>query len=318
MRGTSFAAGMSARRRNRKPPMIGASRIMAKGEVNRNLLFGLLALQNGMVDQSDLVAAFRGWVRDKNQSLAAYLIERGQLEGDCKSALDALVELYEKDLGQNVEREVAATLGRHDCLRDELERSIDPDAQSLVSFLASMAFPAVDRLRGTTLDASDATKSHNPETAARSDGRFRILRFHAEGALGAIYVARDEELNRDVALKRMKDEPACDPNCRVRFVREAEITGRLEHPGIVPVYGLCQYPDGRPEYAMRFIEGESLRAAIARHHSSGSRLGRGCRTFAAEPREEVPGCLQRDVVCPPSGRRASRHQTVEYHAGTVW
>ena len=85
-------------------------------------------------------------------------------------------------------------------------------------------------------------------------------------------VARDEELNRDVALKRMKDEPACDPNCRVRFVREAEITGRLEHPGIVPVYGLCQFPDGRPEYAMRFIEGESLRAAIARHHSSGHEL----------------------------------------------
>ncbi len=239
---------------------------MAKGEVNRNLLFGLLALQNGMVDQSDLVAAFRGWVRDKNQSLAAYLIERGQLEEDCKSALDALVELYEKDLGQNVERGVAATLGRHDSLRAELERSLDPDAQSLVSFLASMAFPAEGRLRGSTLDASDDTMPYMPEAAAPSHGRFRILRFHAEGALGAIYVARDDELNRDVALKRMKDEPACDPNCRMRFVREAEITGRLEHPGIVPVYGLCQFPDGRPEYAMRFIEGESLRVAIARHH----------------------------------------------------
>ncbi len=72
----------------------------------------------------------------------------------------------------------------------------------------------------------------------------------------------------------MKDEPACDPNCRARFVREAEITGRLEHPGIVAVYGLCRVADGRPEYAMRFIEGESLRSAIARHHAGeGSSAG---------------------------------------------
>ena len=55
----------------------------------------------------------------------------------------------------------------------------------------------------------------------------------------------------------------------MRFVREAEITGRLEHPGIVPVYGLGEYADGRPEYAMRFIEGESLRTAINRHHAVG-------------------------------------------------
>ena len=266
---------------------------MAKGEVNRNLLFGLLALQNGLVDQSDLVAAFRGWVRDKSQSLAAYLIERGQLEADCKSALDALVELYEKDIGQNVERGVAATLGRHDRLRAELEQSVDPDAQSLVSFLASMAFPAGDGLRGSTLDASDDTMPYMPEAAAQSRGRFRILRFHAEGALGAIYVARDEELNRDVALKRMKDELACDPNCRVRFVREAEITGRLEHPGIVPVYGLCQFPDGRPEYAMRFIEGESLRTAIARHHA-----GRSDSGDTAGPAFALPNLVRRFLdVC---------------------
>ena len=62
--------------------------------------------------------------------------------------------------------------------------------------------------------------------------------------------------------------PRSDPDSRVRFVREAEITGRLEHPGIVPVYGLGEFADGRPEYAMRFIEGESLRTAISRHHTA--------------------------------------------------
>jgi serine/threonine-protein kinase len=242
---------------------------MAKGELNRNLLFGLLALQNGLVDQSDLVAAFRDWVRDKSRSLAAYLIERGRLGQDCSSALDALVALYEKDMGQNVECEVVATLGRHDRLRAELERSLDPDARSLVSLLTTAAIPGDDHFPCGTADARDGTKSYKPEAAEPSGGRFRVLRFHAEGALGAIYVARDEELNRDVALKRIKDEPAYDPNARLRFVREAEITGRLEHPGIVPVYGLGEYADGRPEYAMRFIQGESLRTAIKSQHAGG-------------------------------------------------
>src|SRR5262249_54451463 len=59
------------------------------------------------------------------------------------------------------------------------------------------------------------------------------------------------------------------PEMRARFVREAEITGQLEHPGVVPIYGLGVGPNGRPYYAMRFIGGESLEAAIRRHHDGG-------------------------------------------------
>src|SRR5437588_10710 len=59
---------------------------------------------------------------------------------------------------------------------------------------------------------------------------------------------------------------------RQRFVLEAEITGGLEHPGIVPVYGLGHHEDGRPYYAMRFIRGDSLKAAIEAFHRD-DRLG---------------------------------------------
>src|SRR4029077_14228113 len=85
--------------------------------------------------------------------------------------------------------------------------------------------------------------------------RFRILRPHARGGLGAVFVALDAELNREVALKQILDAHADDPTSRSRFLLEAEITGGLEHPGIVPVYGLGTYADGRPYYAMRFIKG---------------------------------------------------------------
>ena len=73
--------------------------------------------------------------------------------------------------------------------------------------------------------------------------------------------------NREVALKQILDHHADDPTSRTRFVLEAEITGGLEHPGIVPVYGLGNYADGRPYYAMRFIRGESLKEAIAAFHA---------------------------------------------------
>ena len=81
-----------------------------------------------------------------------------------------------------------------------------------------------------------------------------------------MFVALDGELKREVAVKQILDSHADDPDSRARFVLEAEITGGLEHPGIVPVYGLGTYDDGRPFYAMRFIRGESLKEAIGHFH----------------------------------------------------
>jgi serine/threonine-protein kinase len=96
----------------------------------------------------------------------------------------------------------------------------------------------------------------------------RVVRFHACGGLGEVHVARDEGLHREVALKRLQRLHAGNPQSRSRFLREAEITSRLEHPGIVPVLAAGQDPDGRPFYAMRLIRGETLGEAIARFHAS--------------------------------------------------
>ena len=88
----------------------------------------------------------------------------------------------------------------------------------------------------------------------------RALLFH--------YFGSKQGLHREVALKEIQDVHADHPESRTRFVLEAEITGALEHPGIVPVYGLGTYPDGRPYYAMRFIDGQSLRDAIRAFHGT--------------------------------------------------
>ncbi len=107
----------------------------------------------------------------------------------------------------------------------------------------------------------------SPATSRTSSLRFRMLKAHAEGGLGRVSLARDAELKRDVAVKEIKERFADLAESRARFVFEAEVTGQLEHPGIVPIYALGTHADGRPFYAMRFISGNSLEAAIEQLHS---------------------------------------------------
>jgi eukaryotic-like serine/threonine-protein kinase len=117
-------------------------------------------------------------------------------------------------------------------------------------------------------ESLDRLQAEGGEPAPLSDAgeRYRALRFHARGGLGEVFVAEDAELHREVALKRMHARCEDDPESRRRFLLEAEITGRLEHPGLVPVYGLGQDSENRPCYAMRFICGETLEEAINRFH----------------------------------------------------
>ncbi len=122
----------------------------------------------------------------------------------------------------------------------------------------------------------DRTASISVGSATSNGQRFRIVRPHSRGGLGEVFVAVDSELHREVALKQILDKHADDPFSRQRFIAEAEITGGLEHPGVVPVYGLGTDAEGRPYYAMRFIKGDSLKAAIARFHGD-------------EPSEQDPG-----------------------------
>src|SRR5262245_31911085 len=121
----------------------------------------------------------------------------------------------------------------------------------------------------------------SPESESVNSGsRFRVLQLHAKGGLGQVSVAHDRELHREVALKEIQSHYADDHESRDRFLREARITGRLEHPGIVPVYGLGHYADGRPYYAMRFIKGDSLQEAIdAFHQADGPDRDHGQRSL---------------------------------------
>ncbi|HEV3004055.1 MAG TPA: serine/threonine-protein kinase, partial [Pirellulales bacterium] len=233
---------------------------MSRSDCDRNLLLGILALQNNFIDRHTLVGAFDCWTADKARSLGDILVELGKLDAEQNQLLDALVAQHLKQHGGDADKSLAAvsSLGS---VREELEQIADPD------FQASLAGAAICSPDGNHA-AGPLSSTISAGTRSSSGLRFTVLRPHAKGGLGQVSVALDEELNREVAFKEIQDQFANDPESRSRFLLEAEVTGGLEHPGIVPVYGLGRYGDGRPFYAMRFIQGDSLRAAIARFHSA--------------------------------------------------
>jgi serine/threonine protein kinase len=110
------------------------------------------------------------------------------------------------------------------------------------------------------------------DDAGQPEGAFAGMRYHphrlhAAGGLGEVFLAHDDELGRTVALKRIKGRYAGRADVRARFEREAEITSRLEHPGVVPVYGMGHDASGQPFYAMRFIQGQTLQDALNDFHA---------------------------------------------------
>jgi serine/threonine protein kinase/tetratricopeptide (TPR) repeat protein len=237
---------------------------------SRDLLFGLLALQNGLIDQVQLVAAFQAWTRDKTRPIADHLVSRGDLDADDWAAVEALVARHVKKHGGDLGQSLAAVgVGRS--TRENLARVGDHDVEASLGRLGSITMRAEE-------DA-DRTASYAVGTTTSEGQRFRVLRPHARGGLGAVFVALDSELHREVALKEILDRHASDPISRQRFLMEAEITGGLEHPGIVPVYGLGTYGDGRPYYAMRFIRGDSLKEAIEHFHAEAPKGEPGRRSL---------------------------------------
>jgi tetratricopeptide (TPR) repeat protein len=226
----------------------------------RNLLFGLLALQNNFITLDQLVAAVNAWVRDKTKALGRILVEQGALQESRHTLLDALVQEHLRQHGDDPEQSLGA-LSSIGSARKDLEAIVDPDVQA--------SLPRVSSAHRAD-DDPYATPTFSWGRSTSGGGRFRILRFHAKGGMGEVYVAQDEELSREVALKQIQEKYADDEESRSRFVVEAEITGGLEHPGIVPVYGLGQYANGRPYYAMRFLREGSLKDAIAEFYCKDS------------------------------------------------
>ena len=180
------------------------------------------------------------------------------LPGSQDDRIDDLLALWEekRDQGQTVSAE---SLCSH-CpdLAPELSRRI----QALVDMNRVLDHGATTPHNGT------GDSEQQVRLSATCQVHYDGLRFHAEGGLGQVFTAEGRDLNRIVALKFIKPSRAGDLASRRRFRFEAKVTARLEHPGVVPVYGVGTDDRGRSCYAMRLIGGKTLQDAIDDFHSA--------------------------------------------------
>lgn len=218
---------------------------------DRNLLLGVLALQMDFVSRDQLLSAMNTWLLQKQRPLSELLMEQGSLSPANEQLLRQLVDAHLAAHSDNARKSLAASIRMTD-LAEALRAMDDEELQQTVAGVS----------------ASPSAAAPVVGSASSVDGRFVVVRPHAAGGLGEVSVAVDRELNREVALKLVHEQLAGDPEACRRFRVEAEVTGGLEHPGIVPVYGMGSTDDGRPFYAMRFIRGMTLQDAVQAFHAN--------------------------------------------------
>jgi hypothetical protein len=163
-----------------------------------------------------------------------------------------------------------------------------------------------EQLLPTLLADSQATEAaaRGAESAADTtlpvlDGRFRTDRFLARGGMGEVYRILDATFQRPLALKVLQARFRGRVHIEERFLREALLTGRLQHPGIPPVQEMGRLADGRPYFIMKLIQGRDLRTLLGERDTpleqQGYYLGvfeQVCRTVAYA---HAQGILHRDL-----------------------
>jgi serine/threonine-protein kinase len=127
-------------------------------------------------------------------------------------------------------------------------------------------------------------------------GRYELVRPLGHGAMATVDLARDVELDRPVALKRLAENLARDEDLRRRFVREARLAARLAHPNVVRVFDVGE-DEGRPFIAMEYVEGETLAELVARQGPlpAAEVATLGVQMCAALAAAHAAGLVHRDV-----------------------
>src|SRR6516225_6625892 len=104
----------------------------------------------------------------------------------------------------------------------------------------------------------DTEPTGQGQVAPAAPAGFELLEEVGRGGMGVVYRARDLALDREVAVKLLRNEFPPGSAYAIRFLDEARITGQLQHPGIPAVYEVGVLPDGRPFLAMKLIRGQTL------------------------------------------------------------
>lgn len=145
---------------------------------------------------------------------------------------------------------------------------VESDYRSAAGGSAQDGTQILDESAGPSRGPGRPKRKGAHETADRweHEPRYSLVTNFARGGLGQIWMANDTRLRREVAYKELLPGALKSKNSVERFLEEAQITGQLEHPGIVPVYDIGYQQNGTPFYAMKLVRGDTMEKAIDLFH----------------------------------------------------
>ncbi len=237
---------------------------------DRNLLFGVLAVQLKQVTPTQLVEAAALWASNPEQSLADRLVNSGALTKTDRSLLEEFVDRAISANGSDVTKTLAA-FGGDDEVVNSFQGTVirTPEGWDVRDETVAGA-PPPDM-------ASDALHEEPP-------GRYHERGEKGRGGMGRVLLVDDRDLGREIVMKVLLDDAPKrssrkastdrqhSASKQARFLQEAQITGQLEHPSIVPVYELGRRKDSAPYYTMKYVRGATMSQSLRKCSSMQERL----------------------------------------------
>ncbi len=227
---------------------------------DRDLLFGMLAVQLRGVTPAQLAEVSAAWTADPAVTLAQRMVDTGLLSGGDRALLETLVE----DAVRTHDGDTAAVMALMGG-REHVEKTCFAGQDG-----------NLDDIDTSPMEGTAFSADGGPEVSGvhEAPGRYTLVSHHAKGGMGRVLIVHDEYLGRNIALKELlppgspqngeeKPSPIRQSAALVaRFLQEARITSQLEHPAIVPVYELGRRQDGSVYYTMRLVRGRTFADAL--------------------------------------------------------
>ncbi len=213
----------------------------------QDFLYASLLLRGRYLNERTLRRELKNWTPFGDVRLRDLIAARQLVDDEALARLDRLAEESIRDLQRRSPWQDAVTVAQR---TSNLLENIDASGCIAKIFGLSLVPKGVVGLETRAFRA-----------------RYRLIRKLGQGGLGIVWLAIDESLNRYVAVKEISGAAEQHPVAIARFKREAEITGRLDHPSIVPIHLLAENEaDGRVFYVMRFLGNQTLDDAIREYH----------------------------------------------------
>ena len=238
-----------------------------------NILFSVLAVQLGFATPQQVMAAAAAWAADQSKGIAERLEAEGIIDATKCAMLRNMAEEAVKAHGGDVQQTIAS-FGGDNAVYQSFGGSFQPAEDGSLQPVSEIT------------DTDEDTLTVTPETPGRystpgsvGDGNLTDTPTSeiGRGGIGRVLVAYDQHLGREVAIKELLNDdgasisqtlatpgtPVSKTSAMVaRFLREARVTGQLEHPNIVPVYEVGRRKDGKLYYTMKIVRGKTLAQAL--------------------------------------------------------